>query len=544
MPTLECPFDGCPSTTVNDSEAMAIALFNAHISTHTASASSNVQRPGGSKSEKIIRPKVAQGMLEEAWNSFLIQWKIYKSSAVLSAAESQLQLIYCCEQDLLENVLRSEPDITSKDERDQLESIRRLSVVPVAMGVRRSEVLNLTQDSNELVRSFFSRIQGKAATCNFFTKCTATCCAADPPAVDFSQDVIKYILVNGLADAEIRRDILSWKELDSSSLSDTIAYIESKEMARDAYKSEVVSMKNKSQYTKQHSDPKLKLRRKCEMCETQISQYVLLRSGKVSSERKLCKKCWNSKKEQKEKSSSSADEASSIVHRLSSFKAKDMVTTKYRGRTAVVLSHHMFDSIHGWRQRPADKQPSLKVDVKICVEMYDDLQINHPPDIKPMSLEGVADSGAQSCLLSLRQFYKCGFKKSHLVPVKLKMEAANRKSIGILGAIFLTISASGQTTHAMVYVSPDVQGFYISKQCLTELGCLSRSFPCAGEIDRLESAAIIGNEIKYNDQIQAAPPLKDEKKAKCGCLLRETPPERPSALPMPCTPANIDKMKE
>ena len=136
MPTLNCPFDGCSSTTVNDSEALAIALFNAHVSTHTASASSNVQRPGGSKSEKIIRPKVTQGMLEEAWNSFLIQWKIYKSNAVLSVAESQLQLIYCCEQDLLEHVLRSEPDITSKDEKEQLESIRRLSVVPVAMGVK------------------------------------------------------------------------------------------------------------------------------------------------------------------------------------------------------------------------------------------------------------------------------------------------------------------------------------------------------------------------------------------------------------------------
>ena len=57
-------------------------------------------------------------MLEEALNSFLIQWKIYKSSAVLSAAESKLQLIYCCEQDLLEHVLRSEPVITSKEEKD------------------------------------------------------------------------------------------------------------------------------------------------------------------------------------------------------------------------------------------------------------------------------------------------------------------------------------------------------------------------------------------------------------------------------------------
>ena len=152
MPTLRCPFPTCSSSTVDESEALAIALFNAHVSTHTMSANHNSQRSGGNKSEKIVRPKVTQGMLEEAWNSFLIQWKIYKFSAVLTEADSKLQLIYCCEQDLLEHVLRSDPEITSKDEKDQLESIRKMSVVPVAMGVRRSEVLNLTQDSTELVQ--------------------------------------------------------------------------------------------------------------------------------------------------------------------------------------------------------------------------------------------------------------------------------------------------------------------------------------------------------------------------------------------------------
>ena len=546
MPTLKCPFAGCSSSTVEDSEALAIAIFNAHVSTHTSTANQNIQRSGGSKSEKIVRPKVTQGMLEEAWNSFLIQWKIYKSSAVLSDAESKLQLIYCCEQDLLEHVLRSEPEITSKDEKDQLESIRKLSVVPVAMGVRRSEVLNLTQDSTELVRSFLSRIQGKAATCNFFTKCTATCCATNPPLVDFSNTIIKYILVNGLADTEIRRETLGWKELDSSSLSDTIAYIESKEMARDAYKGEVSSMKTKSQYVKQQNDPKLKQKVKCETCETQIKQYVLLRSGKISTERKLCYKCWKSKKDKKEKSSGSTDEASSILHSIGSCKNKGVVTTKYKGRTAVVLSHHIFDSIHGWRQRPADKQPLLKIDVKPCNEMYDDLQVCPPPVSTLISLEGVADTGAQSCLWSLRQFYKCGFKKNHLVPVKLKMEAANRESITISGAIFLTITASGKVVHAMVYVSPDVRGLYLSKHCLEELGCISRSFPCAGEIDRLETAAINnsnGNGGHGNEHVRVAPSPRNGARAECGCLLRGSPPERPSVLPMPCTPDNIDRMK-
>ena len=154
MPRLQCPFNGCNHATENDSENLAIALFNAHVSTHTVTNANNVQRVGSSKSEKIVRPRLSQGMPEEGWNSFIVQWKIYKSSAALNDDESKLQLIYCCEQDLLEHVLRSDPDITGKAEPDQLATIRKLCVIPVAMGVRRSDVLNLAQYSAELSRSF------------------------------------------------------------------------------------------------------------------------------------------------------------------------------------------------------------------------------------------------------------------------------------------------------------------------------------------------------------------------------------------------------
>ena len=334
MPRLQCPFQGCSDVTEDDSENLAIALFNAHISTHTASNTNNAQRVGSSKSEKIIRPKLSQGMPEEGWNSFIVQWKIYKSSAALSDDEGKLQLIYCCEQDLLEHVLRSDPDITGKEEPDQLASIRKLCVIPAAMGVRRSDVLNLTQDSAELSRSFLSRIQGKAATCNFVTSCKAVCCRANPPKVDFSDVVIKYVLVNGLADAEIRRDVLGWKDLDTSSVADTIAFIESKEMARDAYKGELSAVK--TQYVKQRQDPKLKLKTKCESCDVQFNQYVLLKSGKVSSERKFCTKCWKAKRDKssgndREKKNDDTGEGAALFHGIAVINDRNIETTRFSG---------------------------------------------------------------------------------------------------------------------------------------------------------------------------------------------------------------------
>ena len=118
MPELKCPFGGCSTVVSKDDKDIAIALFNAHVSTHNANQSGD-RGPSSSKSEKITRPKISQGMIKENWNSSKLQWKIYKMSASLSVTDSRLKLIYCCEQSLLEHVLRSDPEIRSKPEKEQ-----------------------------------------------------------------------------------------------------------------------------------------------------------------------------------------------------------------------------------------------------------------------------------------------------------------------------------------------------------------------------------------------------------------------------------------
>ena len=118
----------------------------------------------------------------------------------------------------MEQLLQADPNIVTKPENEQMESIRKLAVVTVAMGVRRSEILNMSQDVGELSGSFLAKVQGKAATFEFRTKCTEECCREGAKSVDFTDTIIKYILVNGLANAEIRREVLGWKSLDKSSL--------------------------------------------------------------------------------------------------------------------------------------------------------------------------------------------------------------------------------------------------------------------------------------------------------------------------------------
>ena len=51
---------------------------------------------------------------------------------------------------------------------------------------------------------------------------------------DFTDIIVKDVLVAGLVDEDIKKDVLGWSELDTKDVNETVAFIESKEMARDA----------------------------------------------------------------------------------------------------------------------------------------------------------------------------------------------------------------------------------------------------------------------------------------------------------------------
>ena len=77
--------------------------------------------------------------------------------------------------------------------------------------------------------------------------------------------------------------------------------------------------------------------------------------------------------------------------------------------------------------------------------------------ISPCYTTTVTDTGAQSCLCSSKDFYRCGLKNSDLLPEDVTMVAENKEEIQISGAIFIPLSGKDNlnTTPIMVYVSPN-----------------------------------------------------------------------------------------
>ena len=234
MPNIQCPVQECDWTSGELETALVIQMLDLHTrSSHANLAVQQQQQPTAlpnkQRAPKINPPKISEGSTEETWNSFKTRWDMFTRSTVLTAAEKVQQLFHCCEDSLGDSILKGHNTAVTGSEEDLLKIIKQLAVVPVPRVARRNEVLNLTQDQGETTRAFSSRIKGKASTCAYTKDCTGC-----NTAVDYSDDIVKDVLIEGLYDMDIKREVIGWTDVDAKTVEETVSFVEKKEMARNA----------------------------------------------------------------------------------------------------------------------------------------------------------------------------------------------------------------------------------------------------------------------------------------------------------------------
>ena len=218
MPAINCYLPGCTFATPDVDSAVAAVMLGHHLS-------SSHPAPAQRKIPTIPQPKLGPGIYEDQWNSFTREWEVYKETVSIPLEKIPVYLLACCEPDLKSSVERSDPRLSSKSESDVLASIKRHAVVSVAVSVLRTELLTMKQDHEESIIAFASRALGKARNCKLVVKCPHD---AD---VDYSEDVVKQVILAGMYDDDIKRKVLSTTGIDTKSLNDTIALVETEEMA-------------------------------------------------------------------------------------------------------------------------------------------------------------------------------------------------------------------------------------------------------------------------------------------------------------------------
>ena len=136
--------------------------------------------------------------------------------------------------------------------------------------------MQMWQLRNESFRVFAARVRGKAGTCTFSVDCT---CALK---VKYTDHMIHDTLRNGIADHEIRREVVGNADVLTRAVNEIVALVESKEMACNAVLStEVTSVsavkrlhdenhrarRNATSYTQFNNLPARSKQWRCPLCQ-------------------------------------------------------------------------------------------------------------------------------------------------------------------------------------------------------------------------------------------------------------------------------------
>ena len=237
----------CAFETDNVEGVCAAAILGVHSHLHANPYPAPVCAPARQSEPKLIRPKIQHNSTCEDWNAFMRRWDAFRTGSGISDDSAPGQLLECTGERLGNVLLRAHPDFTSQSLTDALVTLKSIAVIPVALGVIRSELASMRQDPDESFRTFAAQVQGKAETCEFktnFHKACPTCATRVTGEVYYTDEVIRDVLLNGIADMDIRRKALSKEQIQTKAITDVIAFIESKETARNANPATVSSLSN------------------------------------------------------------------------------------------------------------------------------------------------------------------------------------------------------------------------------------------------------------------------------------------------------------
>ena len=264
---LKCTFPECTFETEDHTDAsVAVCLLTNHTQYHQQQLQQlqpqqQQQQPVvppstrdqelSRRGPKLTRPTVKSGITNEEWNAFSRRWTHYRAGCNISDNDATTQLLECASEELCDMLLRAHPDFASKPIDAALKVMKSLAVVPVALGVLRSELLAIHQDADEPFRKFAARVQGKAEVCEFVTQYSGKCgqCEAEYSGTTYYVDeMIRDVLLDGIADIDIRREALSVEGMQTKSVNEIIAFVESRETARNANQHSNVSAISNSRW--------------------------------------------------------------------------------------------------------------------------------------------------------------------------------------------------------------------------------------------------------------------------------------------------------
>ena len=527
MRAVKCPIQDCTYETPDLGDAIVAALITAHCITHSA-ASTGATVPV----EKIKRPTIELAGTKEEWTYFQTRWEDYKEATKISGSQEKTQLIECCSEEMKRNLIRlSGGSIQNKNIKDVMTAIEQLAVREENIMVARLDLHNMKQENDESIRSFLARLRGQASTCNFTVECSDC-----QKHINYAENAIKDAIIRGINDPTIQMELLSSSQEDVK-LEKMIKLIEAREAGRRsaAKLNNEQSVNVTSQYKKNEkklTSSKPSNGEKCSYCgltgHGRKSAHIL-RSTKCPAFGKICRKCNKSNHFEnvcKSKDNSEVKIESQWSHEeIEDFHHHDNEPDS--ANFLYAIDHHKYDkNRQSWTKTDSEEQPYLNLQISTSKEDFK--KFGYQRKIKPSSsnVKVMADTGCQSCLAGVDILHKLNICTSDLIPTNMRMAAANKRPINILGAIIVSfkgkdIDGKILESRQMMYITDNTEKIFLSKEACRDLGIISHKFPKIGEMSIAASSDV----------------------SRCKCPKRQLPPPLPVKLPFSPTEDNKEKLK-
>ena len=223
----------------------------------------------------------------------------------------------------------------------------------------------MRQDRDKSFRSYAARVRGKAETCSYTTRCSCDL------TINFTDIIVKDVLIAGIADLEIRRDILGIDSVLDKSLTDVITLVESREMARNALPTpsslDAISSfkKSKSSLHARHLTTEQLQTADCPVCKEKYRLFTEGRSGWNTKPHRQCVKCYKerrrrlSNKPTSENSMIQSSEVGGTFAQVSTVRAFTSSLSYHNESRYVKLAYHIFRSGE-WRKAWSLKEKAMQ----------------------------------------------------------------------------------------------------------------------------------------------------------------------------------------
>ena len=528
--------EGCTYSTPDQEAVIAAALLNAHTTTHQAQGPAQAARV-----EKVKRPEISSAGTTEDWVYFQSRWGDYVRATKLVGPDRVIQLLECCDEQLRRDLTRNAGGtLAGGTEEETLAAMKALAVREENIMVARVALHHMKQDRDEPIRAFAARLRGQAGVCKYTKVCPG--CNHD---VSYTEAILTDVLCRGIADPEIQIDLLGDPN-QAMTLEQALKYIEAKEAGKrsasqlsipqstDAMGSSYQQQRRPQPPPQPQSQPRPN-NEPCSYCGTKghgKNAPTKIRRKECPAFGTKCDSCDRDHHYGKMCRSKGDHRMVKGQQESALFDNISMVTSTKHPTT---LDHHTYNqSTHSWSRMQSKPQPFLTMSLQTQTEDYQHLGYTLKVPQKKITIQAMADTGCQSCLAGTSTMKKLGLKTTDLLPVKLKMHAANNSNIQILGAILVKMAEpqGRRSTRQMVYITSHVTNLFLNREACTDLGIVPTGFPTT----RCDSTATQATDVATDT------PQPDTPRP-CSCPRRTQPPTRLTELPYPATEDNRGKLE-